>query len=59
MADEIDKKQDGRAIFDALAAFEGMPEREQPTEQERDWSAFDAYGEMEADKMHGVELSRE
>ncbi|WP_104989576.1 antitoxin [Deinococcus sp. NW-56] len=29
-------RQDGRAVFAALTAFEGMPEREQPAEQERD-----------------------
>lgn len=37
MADEVTKKKDGGAIFAALTAFEGMPEREQPEQQERDW----------------------
>lgn len=41
MTDEVTKKQDGRAIFAALTAFEGMPEREQPEQQERDFSSWD------------------
>lgn len=43
MTDEPNgKKQDGGAIFDALAAIEGPIEREQPTEQqERDFSSWD------------------
>ena len=41
MADDAPKKQDGRAIFAALTAFEGMPEREQPEQQERDFSSWD------------------
>ncbi|QFP78005.1 hypothetical protein [Deinococcus sp. AJ005] len=35
------RKQDGGAIFDALTAFEGMPEREQQEDQERDYSGWD------------------
>ncbi|OLV18381.1 hypothetical protein BOO71_0006238 [Deinococcus marmoris] len=30
------RKQDGGAIFAALTAFEGIPEREQPENQERE-----------------------
>lgn len=42
MTDTPPKKQDGGAIFDALAAIEGPIEREQPTEQqERDFSNWD------------------
>lgn len=37
MNPDDERKQDGGAIFDALAAIEGMPEREQPTgEQTRE-----------------------
>ncbi|CAM3909941.1 hypothetical protein [Deinococcus frigens] len=35
------RKQDGKAIFAALTAFEGMPERKQPEDQERDYSSWD------------------
>ena len=41
MADEVTKKQDGGAIFAALTDFEGMPEREQPEQQERDFSSWE------------------
>lgn len=30
------RRQDGQAIIAALTAFDGMPEREQPDEQERE-----------------------
>lgn len=46
MAQDDTKKQDGKAIYAALTAFEGMPEREQPEEQqERDWASFDQEAE--------------
>lgn len=38
---EAPTKQDSRAIFTALTVFEGMPEREQAEQQERDFSSWD------------------
>ncbi|PNY81006.1 hypothetical protein [Deinococcus koreensis] len=43
--DDARTKQDGRAIFAALTSFEEMPEREQPEQQERDWSLWDGSDE--------------
>ena len=53
MADDAPKKQDGGAIFDALTDFEGMPEREQQEQQERDWLGFDAEAEGKVDIGEG------
>lgn len=41
MTPDDTKKEDGEAIFAALTAFEGMSEREQPEDQERDYSGWD------------------
>lgn len=45
MAQHDPRKQDGRVIVEALSAFQDMPEREQPPEQERDWASFGGVAE--------------